>query len=197
MNKYYRDNILIGIYGICVLSQLVFSSYLINKKYDLIEILQNYKNISVCKNDSIYILNTLNNGELINNTFAILISSSIIIGSFIIIFFYKIFFDKIILNRNDYQLLDNTFDQNSIITRKLITFEKFDMTMHIIFIMSIICFIICNAIQFIFQLNNISDKCLHYIDNYLDNFYLIYKIMIYMDFMTSYVLLFVLPCFLY
>lgn len=184
MNKYYRDIILIGIYGCCVISQLVFSSYLINKKDNLAEILKNYKNISVCKNDAIY---RLNNGELINNTLAILISSSIIIGSFIILFFYKILSKK-----SEYQILDD----ESNISRKLITLEKIDMTIHIVFIMSIICFVICNGIQFVLQLNNISESCLTYIDNNLDNFYTIYKFMTCIDFMSSYALFFVLPCFI-
>ena len=64
MNKYYRDIILIIIYGFCVVCQLTFSSYIINKKDNISDILQNYKNISECKNDAIY---RLNNGELINN----------------------------------------------------------------------------------------------------------------------------------
>jgi hypothetical protein len=195
MNKYYRDIILIGIYGFCVVCQLIFSSYLINKKNDLTDILQNYKNIDVCKNDAIY---RLNNGELINNTMAILISSSIIIGSFIMLFFYKI-----LSKRNDYQTLDdslnslNSSEQNeSIISRKLITLEKFDMTIHMIFIMSIICFVICNGIQFVFQINNISESCIHYIDNRIENFYTIYKFMTCIDFMTSYALFFIIPCFI-
>jgi hypothetical protein len=198
MNKYYRDIILIGIYGFCVVCQLIFSSYLINKKNDLTDILQNYKNIDVCRNDAIY---RLNNGELINNTMAILISGSIIIGSFIILFFYKI-----LSKRNDYEILNdsvnsynspNSSERNeSIISRKLITLEKFDMTIHMIFIMSIICFVICNGIQFVFQINNISDSCIHYIDNRINNFYTIYKFMTIIDFMTSYALFFVIPCFL-
>jgi len=192
MNKYYRDIILIGIYGFCVISQLIFSSYLVNKKDNLAEILKNYKNISVCKNDAIY---RLNNGELINNTLAILISSSMIIGSFIILFFYKI-----LSKRFEYQILDDTLNSSeknqSIISRKLITTEKIDMTIHIVFIMSIVCFIICNGIQFVLQLNNISEPCLKYIDNNLDNFYTIYKFMTCIDFMTSYALFFVLPCFI-
>jgi hypothetical protein len=132
---------------------------------------------------------------------AILISSSIIIGSFIILFFYKI-----LSKRNDYQTLDdslnslnslNSSEQNeSIISRKLITLEKFDMTIHMIFIMSIISFIICNGIQFVFQINNISEACIHYIDNRIDNFYTIYKFMTCIDFMTSYALFFIIPCFI-
>lgn len=190
MNRYYRDIILIGIYGFCLISQLVFSSYLINKKEDLTGLLQNYKNISVCKNDAIY---RLNNGELINNTMAILISSSVIIGSFITIFFYKL-----LSKRNDYQTLDDSSNSHneSIISRKLITLEKFDITIHIIFIMSILCFVICNGIQFVFQINNISDICLKYIDNHLDNFYIIYKFMTCTAFMASYALFFIIPCFI-
>lgn len=184
MNKYYRDIVLIGIYGFCVISQLIFSSYLINKKNNLTEILKDYKNISACKNDAIY---RLNNGELINNTLAILISSSMIIGSFIVLFFYKI-----LSKRFEYQ----TLDDESIISRKLITSEKIDMTIHIVFIMSIICFIICNGIQFVLQLNNISEPCLKYIDNNLDNFYTIYKFMTCIDFISSYALFCVLPCFI-
>jgi len=188
MNKYYRDIILIIIYGLCVVCQLTFSSFIINKKNDLSDILENYKNISECKNDAIY---RLNNGELINNTLAILISSSLIIGSFITLFFYKI-----LSKRFDYKTLDDSDENNGIISRRLITSEKIDITIHIIFIMAVICFVICNGIQFVLQLNNINELCLKYIDYRLDGFYIIYKFMTCIDFMTSYALFFVLPCFI-
>ena len=69
-------------------------------------LLENYKNISECKNDAIY---RLNNGELINNTLAILISSSLIIGSFITLFFYKI-----LSKRFDYKTLDDSDENNDV-----------------------------------------------------------------------------------
>jgi len=195
MSVYIRDIILIILYGFFVISQLTFSSYLIHNKDNLENILFNYKNIRECKNSAIY---RLNNGSLINNSFSIMISSSIIIGSFILIMINKII-NKFILNKYEYESL-NDFDTNkninNIISGNLIPREKYDMTIQIIFIMGIICFIVCNGIQFVLQLNNIDESCLHYIDNKLDNFYVIYKFMTTVAFFSSYALFFIVPCFL-
>ena len=195
MSAYIRDILLIIIYGFFVLTQLTFSSYLVHNKDNLETILFNYKNITECKNSAIY---RLNNGSLINNTFAIMISSSIIIGSFIILMI-----NKFISKRYKYESLDsqdnysvNKNDSESIIARNLVPREKYDIAIQLIFIMSIICFIVCNGIQFILQLNNIDEKCLDYINDKLNNFYVIYKFMSCISFLASYALFFVVPCFI-
>ena len=188
-SKYIRDIIVIVIYTFVLISQLSFSSYLINNKDNLEFILENYKNITECKNNAIY---RLNNGSLINNTLAILISSCIIVGSFLLISI-----NYYISQKYQYESLDNSFETtNSIISRKIIPREKYDLTIHLIFIMSIICFIICNGIQFVLQLNNIGEECLKYIDNKLTNFYLIYKFMTCTSFIASYALFFIMPMFI-
>jgi len=102
-----------------------------------------------------------------------------------------------ISQKYQYESLDNSFETtNSIISRKIIPREKYDLAIHLIFIMSIICFIICNGIQFVLQLNNIGEECLKYIDNKLTNFYLIYKFMTCMAFIASYALFFLIPIFI-
>lgn len=192
MSAYIRDILLIIIYGFCVLTQLTFSSYIVYNKDNLGTILFNYKNITECKNSAIY---RLNNGSLINNSFAIIISSSIIIGSFIILII-----NKFISKRYEYESLNNYFvnknDSGGIISRKLLSREKYDMAIHLIFIMGIIGFVICNGIQFILQLNNIDEQCLDYINDKLNNFYVIYKFMSCISFLGSYALFFVVPCFI-
>ena len=189
MSKIIRDIIVIGIYGFGLFCQLVFSSFFINKKNDLEDILINYKNITECKDSAIY---RLNNGSLINNTIAILISGCLICTSFIGIFLFK-FLSK----RYDYQTLDDNLNNknNSIISHKLIPIERFDLTINIIFIASILCFIICNMIQFVLQLNNIDKNCLEYIDKKIEKFYNIYSFMTCTSFLTSYTIFIVLPCF--
>jgi len=190
MYKIIRDISIILIYGFGLLCQLIFSSYLINKKDDLENILQNYENITECKNNAIY---RLKNGSLMNNTVAILISGSIICCSFIILTLYK-FLSK----RYDYIRLNDDLSDNSksIITNKLIPTERFELTINIIFIASILCFMICNGIQFVLQLNNINKNCLEYIDKHINSFYVIYSFMKCISFLTSYTIFFVIPCFL-
>lgn len=190
MSKLIRDIIIIIIYGFGLFCQIIFSSFLINKKDDLEYLLENYKNISECKNDAIY---RLNNGSLINNTIAILISGSLICASFIGLILFN-FLSK----RYNYQTLDDSLNNknDSIISRKLISSERFDMTINMVFIASILCFIICNGIQFILQLNNIDKDCLQYIDKKIDNFYVIYSFMTCTSFLTSYTIFIVLPCFI-
>lgn len=193
MNKYIRDIILIILYGFFVISQLSCGAFIIDKKEYLENILYNYKNISECKNDAIY---RLNNGALINNSLAILISSSIIIGTFLLLVindYLNKYYDK--LSRNEYTSLDDT-NKESIITKQLMPRDKYDLAIHIIFICSIICFIVCNGIQFVLQLNNIDDNCLKYINDRIDNFYGIYKYMLTISFFASYGLLFIIPMFL-
>jgi hypothetical protein len=188
-SKYIRDFILISIYTFILISQLSFSSYIINNKDNLEIILENYKNITECKNDAIY---RLNNGTMINNTTAILISSCIIIGSFLLILI-----NYYISQKYQYEILDNNFEKNnSLISRRLIPREKYDLAIHLIFIMSIICFIVCNGIQFILQLNNISQQCVKYIDYKLTNFYVIYNFMTCTSFIASYALFCIVPCFI-
>ncbi len=195
MNLYIRDIILISIYTIIIILQISFASYFLDKKNDIENILINYKDIEHCKNSAIY---RLNNGSLMNNIIAIIITGSIIIGSFIILMI-----NKFILKSYEYESLDsqdnyivNKNDSESIISRKLLSREKYDMAIHLIFIMGIIGFVICNGIQFILQLNNIDEKCLDYINDKLNNFYVIYKFMSCISFLGSYALFFVVPCFI-
>ena len=192
MNIYIRDIILIGIYTIILILQLSLASYFIDKKNDIENILINYKYIEQCKDSAIY---RLNNGSMMNNIIAIIISSSIIIGSFLMIIL-----NKFISNRYEYESLDNNFlnikNTDSIISRNLVPREKYNMAIQLIFIMGIICFVICNGIQFVLQLNNINDLCLDYINDRLDNFYVIYKIMTCISFMASFALFFIIPCFI-
>jgi hypothetical protein len=191
MNIYIRDIILIGIYTIILILQLSLASYFIDKKNDIENILINYKYIEQCKDSAIY---RLNNGSMMNNIIAIIISSSIIIGSFLMIIL-----NKFISNRYEYESLDNNFlnikNTDSIISRNLVPREKYNMAIQLIFIMGIICFVICNGIQFVLQLNNINDLCLDYINDRLDNFYVIYKFMTCISFMASFALIFIIPCF--
>ena len=184
-----RDILLITIYGFFIIVQLSLSSYIIYNEDKLSEILK-YKNITECTNNAIY---RLDNGTLIHNSLAIIISSSIIIGSFILIII-----DKYIPNRHVYKSLDDTIinQSNSIISTKIISREKYDITLHNIFIMSIISFIVCNAIQFILQIDNINDICLYFIDSKLNKFYVIYKNMTFISFFASYALIFIILCFL-
>ena len=189
MSKYIRDMILITIYFFVLITQLSFSSYLIHNSQNIAEILVNYKNISECRTNAIY---RLKDGTLIDTSMAILVSSSVIIGAFILMMI-----NKFILKINNYQSLNyNELVDNSIISQNLISKDKYDIAINIIFIMSIICFIISNGIQFILQLNNISDTCLMYIDMKINNFYIIYKFMICTSFLASYALFFVIPCFI-
>lgn len=186
MNHYIRDSLIILIYSCILVIQLSFSSFMINKSSDINNILQNYQNISDCKNDAIY---RLKDGSLIEIALAIIISSSLIITSFLLIVFSK--YKK---QNNNYEILDNY--NTGIINSYIINRDLFDMTINIIFIMAVLCFIISNGIQFILQLNNISNACLTYIDKYIDNFYVIYKIQTCTSFFASFALFFILPCFI-
>ena len=204
MSKYIRDLILIITYGFCVLTQLIFSSFMQLNKDNLEEILFNYKNITECKNDAIY---RLNNGILINNSLALIISSSIIIGGFILMMInyllinmYSKRYHYISLdnpnNANNINNLDNLDNKQGIISTNLISREKYDITINIIFIMGIIAFIVCNGIQFVSQLNNITSQCLYFIDNKIEKFYVIYKFMTCISFLSSFALFFIIPCFI-
>ena len=183
MNYNIHNILLFTIFGFIFVCQLIFSAFIINKKDQLSEILYNYKNITECKNDSIY---RLKNGSLIDNTMAILVSSFVIISSYVLIIF-----NKYIL-RTKYKLLNQ--DDISIKTQQIINIDKYNLTIDIIFIMAILCFVISSGIQFIFQLENISDICLQYINIQINNFFIIYKFMICTTFAASYALLFLIPC---
>ena len=191
MNKLIRDIILIIIYGFTLICQLSFSSFIIHEKDNLLHILTHYKNIPECKDDAIY---RLKDGALIDNSIAILVSGVVIIVSFIILLI-----NYYLSNRYNYEMLDDTSNDdkhNSIISRKLIPRERFELSINIIFILAIICFIISSGIQFVLQLNNISETCLKYIDMHINNFYIVYKFMTCTTFIVSYALFFIIPCFI-
>jgi hypothetical protein len=172
-------------------SQISFSAFIINKSSNINDILINYKNIDECAHDAIY---RLQNGSLIEIALAILISGSIIIGSYIFILI-----NKYIKQNNNYQILDNYntgIINTGIINTRIINKDVFDMTINIIFVMAIISFIISNGVQFILQLNNISNACLLYINNHVQNFFIIYKFGTCVSFIASYALFFIVPCFI-
>ena len=187
MNYYIRDILIITFYGFIMILQLSFSSFLIDKKNNLMDILYNYNNITDCKNDAIY---RLRDGALTVISMAIIVSSSVIIGSCILLLI-----NKYILSKKEYISLGD-IDNTPFLINQFVNKDKYDTTINIIFIMAIICFIISNGIQFILQLNNISDKCLIYINSRIDNFYVIYKIMTCTSFLASYALFFIIPCFI-
>ena len=187
MNYYIRDILIIILYGCLIITQLSFSSFLIDKKNNLMDILHNYNNITECKNDAIY---RLRDGALIDISMAIIVSSSVIIGSSILLLI-----NKYILSKRKYISLAD-IDNPPFLINQFVNKDRYDTTINIIFIMSIMCFIISNGIQFVLQLNNISESCLTYINSHIDNFYVIYKFMTCTSFMASYALFFIIPCFM-
>ena len=187
MNYYIRDILIITCYSVIIITQLSFSSFIIDKKNNLMDILHNYENITDCKNDAIY---RLRDGALIDISMAIIVSSAVIIGSCILFLI-----NKYIILKKEYISLGD-IDNTPLLINQFVNKDRFDATINMIFIMANICFIISNGIQFILQLNNISNKCLTYINSHIDNFYVIYKIMTCTSFMASYSLFFIIPCFI-
>jgi len=197
MNKNIRDGILIALYTYFIINQIVCISYIINKSDDINRIMKNVTILEECKHDNI---NRLDNGTLYNNTLAILIS-----GTSIIIFFTIMMLQKL-LHNNKYHIYPNinynnnleyTAEENTgLISNKIIKKEIFELIINILFVLSIIVFIICNGVEFILQLNNINDTCLHIINNYINNFYVIYKLILCISFFSSYSLFFIIPLFI-
>ena len=158
--------------------------------------MKNITEIEICKHDNI---DRLDNGNLYNNTLAILISGLAIIGFFIMIMINKLI-DKrkyYIYPIFRYDNLNQIPDENTgLITNHIIKTEIYELTINILFITSIIVFIVCNGIEFVLQLNNISNTCLYEINKHINNFYVIYKLMLCISFFSSYSLFFIAPLFI-
>ena len=208
MDKNIRDWIIIILYTYFILNQIACTSYIINQSTDINRIMKNITEIEICKNDKI---NRLDNGNLYNNTLAILISGTAIIGFFIMNMINKLIDkqkyniypnfnydnDNNNDNINDNDNINAIHNENTgLITRNIIKKEIYKLTINILFISSIIVFIVCNGVQFVLQLNNISDTCLQEIDKYIHNFYVVYKLMLCISFFSSYSLFFIVPLFI-
>jgi len=198
MNKDIRDWIIIIVYTYFIINQIACSSYIINQTDDINKIMENITKLEICKDDNI---NRLDNGNLYNNTLAILISGTAIIGFFILLMINK-FIDKkynIYPNNNydNYHNITEQSDENTgLITKNIIKKETYELAINILFISSIIVFIVCNGVEFVLQLNNISDTCLREIDKHINNFYVVYKLMLTIAFFSSYSLFFIIPLFI-
>jgi hypothetical protein len=198
MNKNIRDWIIIILYTYFIINQIVCSSYIIHQSYDINKIMKNITEIEICKNDNI---NRLDNGNLYNNTLAILISGTSIIGFFIMLIINKFINKKYnIYPNNNYNNIteqtEQTNENTGLIIKNIIKKETYELAINILFIFSIIVFIVCNGVEFILQLNNISDICLHEIDKYINNFYVVYKLMLTIAFFSSYSLFVIIPLFI-
>ena len=204
---YIKESILIVAYTILIILQISSTSYIIDNSDRINNILQNDTFKINCKNDYINKLNSLYNGSTYNNICAILASSTIIIGSFILIMINKYIEYRIdIKNKNSYQSLtnvdddfENKYDDENIglISKKIIDKKMYVTSINTIFVISIITYIITNGIQFILQINNVNNNCIEYINNYVDNFTIMYKIMLYTSFLSSYTLFILTPCICY
>ena len=104
-----------------------------------------------------------------------------------------------LLDRKDEQLnlLDNNRNFNLIKEIKQNIYNKFNTILLIIFVLAVLSFIILNAIQFVYQLNNIKESCLNKINENNTGFYAMYKLMLTIAFFSSYALLFIIPAIIY
>ena len=202
---YIKESILITSYTILIILQISSTSYILDNSDRINDILQNESFKIKCKNDSINKI--LYNGSTYNNICAILASSTVIIGSFLLIMINKYIEYKIdIKNKNSYQSLTNDIDdfENKyedenlgLISKKIIDKKMYVTSINTIFVISIFSYIITNGIQFILQINNVNNNCIEYINNYVDNFTIMYKIMLYASFLSSYTLFITIPCMCY
>ena len=193
MYKYVRDIIIITIYSLVLLCQLAFSSYILYNKNNITNTLINYQNISYCKNDSIY---RLQNGSLNKLSLLVFVSCIYIIITFLALLINKKLIKKDYESLNDHDF-DHDLDNNDIIIPNLLNKYNYNSPLYLFFIIFIICFITCNGIQYVLQVNNISIDCIKYIDNYVHNFYIIYQCIQICSFISSYCLIItLLYCFI-
>lgn len=176
-----KELIIYGLYTSFILIQIITSSFLIYHKggYNF--------TYEECKNSQ--------------NVLDIVLSISIgilITGICIFIAFIMYYISCKILDKNEEQqnLLVNTQTNNFMHKIKEIKkniYIKFNMTFLVIFVLSILSFIILNGVQFVYQLNNISESCLNKINDNVSGFYSIYKLMLTISFFASYCLFFIVP----
>jgi hypothetical protein len=177
----YIELILYGLYTSFIIIQIITSSFIIYHKDEY-----NFT-YDECKNS--------------NNIFDIIISIATGIlstGICIFITFIMYYISCKIIDKNEEQqnLLVHRETANFMINFKEIRkniYIKFNMILLVIFVLSVLSFIILNGIQFIYQLNNISNSCLNKINNNVIGFYPIYKLMLTISFFASYSLFFIIP----
>lgn len=177
----YKELILYGLYTSFIIIQIITSSFMIYHKDDY--------------NFTYDECNTSQNiiDKIINVSIGILSTAICIFITFIMYYI-----SCQVLNKKEEQenLLVNQETHNFIICFKQIRkniYIRFNIILLIIFILSVLSFIILNGIQFVYQVNNISDLCLNKINNNISGFYSIYKLMLTISFFASYSLLFILP----
>ena len=139
----YKEIVFYGIYTLFIILQIISSSFIIHHKDEY-----NFT-YNECK-DSSNIFNSI-----ISISIGIL-STSICIFTFFIMYYlsYRL------LDRKDEQLnlLDNNRNFNLIKEIKQNIYNKFNTILLIIFVLAVLSFIILNAIQFVYQLNNIKES---------------------------------------
>lgn len=177
----YKELIIYGLYTSFIIIQIITSSFIIYHKdeYDFI--------YEECKNSE----NVLD--IVISISIGILTTSICIFITFIMYYISCKILDK---NEEQQNLLINSETNNFMMSFKEIRkniYIKFNVVLLIIFVLSVLSFIILNGTQFIYQLNNISDSCLNKINDNITGFYPIYKLMLTISFFASYSLFFIMP----
>jgi hypothetical protein len=173
-----RDTLIISIYFGLIMLELISSSFMIHNKNNIINYIE-YNNtfIEKCNNSNIY----KNYDNIFNNILAMLINISIIFTTFIFLIINKFknkrkrIYD--IKYQNDLESDGLILNNKGIIKKELIDDETIDITINILFVLSIISHIIINIIQFIYQINNIDIYCIQLINNHVNNFYIIYNLL--------------------
>mgnify|MGYP000886214299 CR=1 FL=1 len=194
MLTYIRDAFVIGIYSFIIISQLISTSYIIDNIDNINNILDNNTFMLHCNNDGI---NKLNDGSLLKNTMALLITSSLLIGSFIMIMINKIL-NKRRINKNLNNLDNiNKTEETGLINNNIININMYEHSINTIFIISIISFIITSIIQYLLQSINVDDSCIDLINNNIKYFYVFYKLMQTVSFFVLLSLFIITPLYIY
>jgi len=191
MLTYIRDAFVIGIYSFIIISQLISTSYIIDNIDNINNILDNNTFMLHCNNDGI---NKLNDGSLLKNTMALLITSTLLIGSFIMIMINKI------LNKRRIKYNINKTEETEetgLINNNIININMYEHSINTIFIMSIISFIITSIIQYLLQSINVDDSCIDLINNNIKYFYVFYKLMQTVSFFVLVSLFIITPLYIY
>jgi hypothetical protein len=161
--EYFRNILTIGFYSIFITLELICTSFLIDNKESIKNILKNETFRTQCNSDKI---NTFDDGVLYENTFAFLIMLSIMIGVALI---------NIINYRKNSKKV--TYEEESKPLLNIIKIDRIELTFNIILIMSIIGVFVLNITQLIFQLYNVSTKCIELIDNNINGFMIVYSLL--------------------
>lgn len=190
-----RDTIIISIYSGLIILELLSSFFLIHNKNNIINYIEfNNTFIDRCKDSNI----NKNYDNIFNNTLAILINIFIIFTTFISMIINKYKNKRRIYNikyQNDLEY-DGLLLNKGIIKKELINDETINITINILFVLSIISYIIINIIQFIYQINNVDMYCIKLINNSVNNFYIIYNLLSCVS-LISIILFFIIGIFIF